>query len=453
MCASLSAGSHRTCLRYEEDLYPGEMFAEAALGGIRSRLSTVQAITHCDLAVIEYKDVQDAHSETGGQKESVDDKFQFLQKSALVRHWDGIEVYRLANILQVQEITKGTVLIRKGEVATQLSFLKEGKIDVVVGLGAAQQQHIITTMKQYECFGESGILNSHISGVERTEKYAESCYAIAGSHVIILSLPEQYYTMIDQITMDRILVAFREKAIWRVSRLHTLKAESRNVKKLKRNMLKETARSEDTDGRTPLVPLVSLQRGTTAAVNILEDIPSLINGHVDPLLAISTCRNKKEVRSVQRSIKESHRPKSAIAVREVSTISHNHNPAYHRQSTGAHSPLPQVTSSESKMSRPQTSGMPTRVSSTTLPPRPKTSQDPTHQAPESHSLFGHAEGKETVMWKDASDEYLRHPTKLLLGSTRIPTPESYEAFLQRSPSKASKSASEIYFLKANITKS
>jgi CRP-like cAMP-binding protein len=388
-------------------LYPGEVFAEAALGGIRTRLSTVQAVTACDLAVIEYKDFMEAKQESGSQqKESVDDRFQFLQKSTLLRHWDGIDVYKLASVLVHEEVPKGQVLIRKGEMSNKLCFLKEGKIDVVVGLGVTQQQHIITTMKPYEIFLESGILNNFVSGAERTEKITEACYAIAGSHCVILSLSETHYSMMDQITMDRILVGFREKAIWRVSRLHNLKAESRNVKKLKQKMLLDSANERI---KEECVPPIKLNREASSSEDILNDIPKILNGGIDPLLAMSKCKNNREVRKVQQVIKDSQRPKSATAGLAVhnDTTSINTTLNYRRQAT---SPLPDVKpvylNQVNKMQQTATN-----VNSSKLLP----------EMDESNNAF----------WSRTPEEYLKKPSNMLVGSTRIPFPESYGKFIER----------------------
>eukprot|EP00602_Paraphysomonas_sp_CaronLab_P002653 CAMPEP_0185021950 /NCGR_PEP_ID=MMETSP1103-20130426/4648_1 /TAXON_ID=36769 /ORGANISM="Paraphysomonas bandaiensis, Strain Caron Lab Isolate" /LENGTH=852 /DNA_ID=CAMNT_0027553771 /DNA_START=239 /DNA_END=2797 /DNA_ORIENTATION=+ len=307
-----SEGSGKTILKYEEDLFPGDIFAEAALDGIRARLTTVQAVTNCDLAVVEYQDYTTATIEHS-QKESVDDRFQFLSKCALLRHWDGIELYRIASVMVREDVAKGSVIMKKGDISKKLCILMDGKIDVVVGLGPQQVQHVITTIKQKECFNESGIL-THVaqqqtgSGpVDRSESFAETCYAVAGSHVTLLCLHESNYHLIDQSTLDKLLLAFREKNLWRIKRMDNLRTESKNINKWKKKIQFER---ELQDAKWHPPPRIK-QVKKDIVIESLDDIPQLLDSNVDPMLAISTCRNMKEVKIVQNSIREAHRPKSA----------------------------------------------------------------------------------------------------------------------------------------------
>ena len=310
-CSLVHVGTGKHLLKYEEDLYPGDCFAESALDGIRSRLTTVQAMTACDLAVVECQDYTTAAIENN-QKESVDDRFQFLSRATLFRHWDGVEMYRVASVMVREDYTKGAVVIRKGDISKRLCFLVEGRIDVVVGLNQQQIQHVITTVKQNECFNESGILtymaSQNASGpMDRSESFAETCCAICGSHVTLLCLPESHYNVIDQATLDKLLTAFREKNIWRVSRMDTLKAESRNITKWKKKIQMER-QLEDLKWVPP--PRYKPVR-KEVRIQTLDDIPSLLDSDIDPMLAISTCKNSKEVRAVQHAVRESQRPKSA----------------------------------------------------------------------------------------------------------------------------------------------
>ena len=298
-------------LKYEEDLFPGDCFAESALDGFRSRLTTVQAMTGCDLAVLERQDYAKAAIENY-QKESVDDKFQFLSRTTLFRHWEGVEIYRVASVMVREDYTKGAVLIRKGDISKRLCFLVEGRIDVVLGLNHVQVQSVITSVKQNECFNESGILTymalQNTSGpMDRSESFAETCDAICGSHVTLLCLPENHYSIIDQTTLCRLLTAFREKNHWRIGRADTLREESRNITMWKKKIQQERQREEMTWVPPPR------QKTTMKEVHIesLDDIPSLLDPDVDPVLAISTCKMKRDVNVFQQAVRESHRPKSA----------------------------------------------------------------------------------------------------------------------------------------------
>ena len=300
-------------LKYEEDLFPGQIFAESSLDGIKIRLVTVQAVTNCDLAVIEFSDFSSASIE-GNQKESVDDRFQFLSRTALLRSWDGIELYRMATTLSREEYSKGHVIVRKGVVSNKLCFLMSGKIDVVVGLGATQRNHVITTIKKGELFNESGILNyaqslnSNAAVQEKPDLYQETSFAVCGSNVAVLSLDESKYNMFDQATLDKIVSTFKEKQDWRVSRTKHFRIENKSVNKWKKKIQLERA-LEATKWQPPSI--LKPKARDDDAINSLDDIPIALDSKVDPMLAISTCRNVRESKKVLSIIRECHRPKSA----------------------------------------------------------------------------------------------------------------------------------------------
>jgi CRP-like cAMP-binding protein len=305
----------KNTLKYEEDLYPGDCFAESALDGIRNRLATVQAITTCDIAVVEYHDYAAATIENS-QKESVDDRIQFLTRTPIFRHWDGVDLYRIASVMTREEYPKSTVMISNGEISKKLCLLMDGRIDVVIGLNHHQVQHVVTTINQHECFNESGIL-THMASMQvansgsgdRSENFVEACFAVSGSHVTLLCLSENNYHLLDQSTIEKLSIAFREKNIWRLNRMVNLRAESRNINKWKKKISLER-QLEEAKWKPP--PKIK-SRAEPIVIESLEDIPSLLDSVLDPMLAISTCRNSKEIRQMQMSIKESYRPKSARA--------------------------------------------------------------------------------------------------------------------------------------------
>lgn len=308
-------GSHKNYLKYEEDLFPGQIFAESSLDGIKIRLVTVQAVTNCDLAVLEFADFSSASIENN-QKESVDDRFQFLSRTALLRSWDGIELYRMATAMNREEASKGHVIVRKGATSKKLCFLMSGKIDVVVGLGATQRNHVITTIKKGELFNESGVLNyaqslssNTASAQEKPDLYTETSYAVCGSNVTVLCLEESKYSMFDQATLDKIVLNFKEKQDWRNSRTKHFRIENKSVSKWKKKIQMERA-IEATKWQPPasyLKPRVQVRD----TVNTLDDIPIMLDSKVDPVLAISTCKNVRESKKVVSIIRECHRPKSA----------------------------------------------------------------------------------------------------------------------------------------------
>lgn len=308
-----SDGTHQNCLKYEEELFPGQIFAESALDGIKIRLVTVQAVTNCDLAVLEFADFSSASIENN-QKESVDDRFQFLSRTALLRSWDGIELYRMATAMTREESSKGHVIVRKGVISNKLCFLMSGKIDVVVGLGATQRNHVITTIKKGELFNESGILNyaqsltSTAAVQEKPDLYSETSFAICGSNVTVLCVDESKYSMFDQATLDKIVSTFKEKQDWRNSRTKHFRNENKSVSKWKKKIQLERA-IEATKWQPPAI----LKPKTRArdSIGSLDDIPILLDSKVDPVLAMSTCKNARDSKKALSVIRECHRPKSA----------------------------------------------------------------------------------------------------------------------------------------------
>lgn len=301
----------KSTLKYEEDLFPGDCFAESALDGIRNRLATIQAVTPCDIAVVEYHDFA-AATIKNSQKESVDDRVQFLIRTPIFRHWDGVDLYRIASVMTREEYPKSTVMISKGVISKKLCLLMEGRIDVVVGLNPHQMQHVVTTINQHECFNESGIL-THMSMPTMPsssgdgESFVETCFAVSGSHVMLLCLSENNYHLLDQNTIEKLSVAFREKNIWRLDRMTNLRAESRNI-----NRWKKELRLVSDKGTTaePTVGLLDLARASKVATHLLDNLP-IIDFGLDPMIALSTCKNLKECRHVQTTLKDLCRPRTA----------------------------------------------------------------------------------------------------------------------------------------------
>jgi CRP-like cAMP-binding protein len=438
----------KNTLKYEEDLFPGDCFAESALDGIRNRLATVQAVTPCDIAVVEYHDFAAATIENS-QKESVDDRIQFLTRTSIFRHWDGVDLYRIASVMTREEYPKSTVMISKGDISKKLCLLMEGRIDVVVGLNPHQMQHVVTTINQHECFNESGILThmsmpampSNSGDRDRTESFVETCFAVSGSHVMLLCLSENNYHLLDQSTIEKLSVAFREKNIWRLNRMVNLRAESRNINKWKKKISLER-QLEDAKWKPPLVVKA---RSDPVVIQSLEDIPALLDSVLDPMLAISTCRNLKEIRQMQLSIKESYRPKSARAatVRKCldgassmikqtgpkRTLYLSRDQEDENEVDMESSPLsPHNKSSPTQPSKKSSSGL--------IRDRPDTApsftQQPFHDSsfPQSNS-FPEIHTKGSLPLKQAPPTPIFSPSRHLMGSSYIPSAKSFCDTLDR----------------------
>ena len=72
-------------------------------------------MTDVDLISIEDDDYSAAQDKTGN-KMSVDERFKFLLTVSLFKHWEPYKLYRVAHALQQDEIDKGTVIFKKGDV-------------------------------------------------------------------------------------------------------------------------------------------------------------------------------------------------------------------------------------------------------------------------------------------------------------------------------------------------
>ena len=189
----------KTVLKYEEDLIPGDIFGETVLDGLYTRFATVQAMTTCDVAIFELSDYS-AAQDRSVMKAAVDDRFKFLVKTPIFRNWGRYDLYRVAPLMKKIEINKGAILFRRGDVTDQLSFLMEGRIDIVNGLEGAARNDIIVSIQKYEYYGESGIL-SHFKPDKTQKVFKEYCYAVAGAFSEILVLTPDQYQIIDRETV------------------------------------------------------------------------------------------------------------------------------------------------------------------------------------------------------------------------------------------------------------
>lgn len=302
-------GASKTSTKYEEDIFAGDVFGDSALDGVRSRLATVLTLTTCDLMVVEYLDY--ASAKTGNsQTLSVEDRFQFLVKTSLFRAWASNDLYRLASVLQREDIAKGTILTKRNGIAKKFRFLMEGRVDVVTNF---DQNHVITSVNRHECFGESSILSTM---TERSRKeVVETCCMVAGTHITVLYLPETHFSLIDSNTLDAIFSSFIAKNSWRVMRIEQYRAEKYNESKLKKSPKGTSQVPNDLSVPpmllAPAAPVVKLANLDKIPFDQLNDIPTMIDAGIDPILAMSTCRNQKDLRRVHNAIKEITRPKSA----------------------------------------------------------------------------------------------------------------------------------------------
>lgn len=318
-------------MEYEEDLFPGEIFGEAALGGVHHRYITVQAITDVDLILVEDEDYM-AIQDRGVSKMSVDERFRYIQEVPVFKNWEPYRLYRVAHALQQDELEKGVVAMRKGEPNKDWKFVVGGKLDIVSSL---KDPSVITSVQVHDYFGESGLLNK-----AEKDKFApqivESCYAVAATKVEILTLTEANFNQIITYRgcIDSIRSAFMAKKAWRQSRSIQLKHEKNRVKDLKSKLM-HTANEDSEAARalgitissptctSPMTATVT-RTATKTATGTGSRAATRTDGHISP---VNTCTFTDTLTHTGTSSAEHIRPVSpgGLVAKVTSTFTPNDN--------------------------------------------------------------------------------------------------------------------------------
>ena len=324
-------------VKYEEDLIAGDVFGEVAFEGVHTRHSTALSITTCDLIVVDADDFI-AIQEGGSKKASVEERFKYLSNLSLFRAWEPYRLIRVAQVLQQEELTKGSVIQRKGEVSKRIMFIRTGRVDLLHNL--EKPREIVTYIESNEYLGESGFLNACFQSNRNSNEtsagaksYAECCFAVAYGRLELFTLAEEHFSVFDAKTAKHLLTAFLEKTSWRISRSVFLREETRKQKSEKLRLIREQKKAEQEESLLTAQQLVKIRQhkeqeekegrrldllrrahgsGSTSNVLVdLEEIPFLVDTGSDPLLIINTCKNEAELRATTAMIREIYRPKSA----------------------------------------------------------------------------------------------------------------------------------------------
>eukprot|EP01040_Poterioochromonas_malhamensis_P002218 gene2218-2360_t len=250
---------------YEEDLFPGEIFGEAVLSGMHTRLLTALSITCVDLAVIDdqdYMTAQDRDSVHMGTEE----KSKFLASVPMFRSWDSYKLLRLAHALVQDEIDKGAILTRHHNISKDIYFIVNGRVDVIDSL---HKRNILTSLMKHDYFGESGFLNKYIHKIpaltaaannssnsnsghhgnssnaptssfhqqqsasmtmmndilkSMNNKVLEEFYMVATTKLEVLILNENNFHLFDMLSIESFRDAFFSKIQWRRDRVQLDKA-------------------------------------------------------------------------------------------------------------------------------------------------------------------------------------------------------------------------------------
>ena len=222
----LDEASGRSSLFFAEDLTSGEVFGEAALGGMFKRTITVVATTTCDIAVLDSQDYLHV-LEGGSRKLIIDEKTQFLSRVPLFKHSDFYRKFELAHALSQCEFERGQVIFEKGKKAHSLMFLMNGRVDFVTTASSSGRQ-VVSSTEKYSYIGESGILQAKY----KSKVFVEAFTGVASSRVECLFLPETHYHVVESHLLDQIRSAFFSKRWFRVERRRDLKSERRRQQEL-----------------------------------------------------------------------------------------------------------------------------------------------------------------------------------------------------------------------------
>lgn len=217
---------------FEEDLFPGEIFGEAALSGMHTRLITALSMTNVDLVYIDDQDYMTAQDRDSIQM-GTEERSKFLAQVPMFRNWDSYKLLRLAHALVQEEIDKGTVLTKHGMVSKDIYFIVTGRVDIVDSVG---KRNIITTLLKNDYFGESGFVNKYQKKGQNNIKHTEEFYAVAVSKLDILILQEVNFHLFDMASVVPLRSAFIAKVDWRRERVQKMKVERAIMRKQYFNM-------------------------------------------------------------------------------------------------------------------------------------------------------------------------------------------------------------------------
>ena len=215
----LDEATRRSSLFYAEDLTSGEVFGEAALGGMFKRTITVIATTTCDIAILDSQDYLHV-LEGGSRKLIVDEKTQFLSRIPLFKNSDFYRKFELAQALSQCEFERGQVIFEKGKKSHSLMFLMNGRVDFVTTVTSSGRQ-IVSSTEKFSYIGESGILQAKY----KSKVFVEAFTGVASTRVECLFLPETHYHVVESHLLDQMRSAFFSKRWFRIERRRDLKNE------------------------------------------------------------------------------------------------------------------------------------------------------------------------------------------------------------------------------------
>jgi CRP-like cAMP-binding protein len=267
-------------VQYEQDLMPGEVFNESALGGMHKRLLTVQGVTECDILLIEGEAFLEAQG-ADYRKVTTEDKFNFLTGIPYFKDWVPYNLYRVAQHLEQHEVMNQSKVQLVGDLAPQLAFVFSGRFKVT-----GSNDTVLSYIESHGVYGETAVLNHHFAdkkilvkkAFEGTKKgltqghkerseveniknsasfrhgvpkrkpkyFTEFSPVVAECSAQVLSLDKKYFNLIDSETAKLILASFYEKCKWRHSRNKVLRKDVHQMNRAKKKMAEAAAHATTT---------------------------------------------------------------------------------------------------------------------------------------------------------------------------------------------------------------
>lgn len=211
-------------LHYEEDLMSGEMFLEGALNGQKTILITAQALSDCDLAIIEFDDYA-AAQEKSSFKISIEDRYQFLTNIPHISHLEPSHIFQIAHNLVQKECEKNNFLVEKGDKSSSILFLVDGRLDVIASSKNNTNKRAVTCIQRHGIFGEIGFINSRLPSKQRLR---EEFDYICETKVEYFELSKDSYNKLDGDTWEEIRKAWISKTLWRRERYFDMRVKEVN---------------------------------------------------------------------------------------------------------------------------------------------------------------------------------------------------------------------------------
>lgn len=354
----------------------GEVVGEEVLGGSTNRLLTAQTITYCDLAYIEYSDYLGAKTPSGESHMTVEEIYYLLLQMPLLRDWDKVKVYILAQLVRLKNCSKATTIAKSGVESKDFYFIIQGTVDILI---SEENPIALTTLNKFDYFGESGFLNwqakagsKRYDSKSKTGKafhHTESCLSVTSTFVTLLVLSQENFDHIDDPQISTVIAKnFATKAQWRTNRAQIVSTERRKIvyqQKMLQNslpLIQHNLNHPQSDAisnqNNKWVKLLDESTTNTGGASSLEehkndsarmlkgdiqagyknmdDIPYILNSNMDYLMVKPVCKSRAKLESITSLMLEARkRMSSAGSARPIySNTDQNRDKAYSTSRAG-----------------------------------------------------------------------------------------------------------------------